>query len=73
MRESLIVSGKGKSSMRDYNKINDDELSKLCFVDADKKYITNVIEKSKQQIKEGNYKVILSVTNMDEKKDSAAL
>ena len=59
--------------MRDYNKISDDELSKLCFVDADKKYITNVIEKSKQQIKEGNYKVILSVTNMDEKKDSAAL
>ena len=53
--------------MRDYNKINDDELSKLCFVDADKKYITNVIEKSKQQIKEGNYKVIVAIDNVDEK------
>ena len=53
--------------MRDYNKINDDELSKLCFVEADKKYVANVIKKSKQQMEDGTYKVIVSVDNMDEK------
>ena len=35
-----VVARKGKSSMRDYSKISDEELEKLCFVNADKEYIT---------------------------------
>lgn len=52
--------------MRDYSKINDEELEKLCFVNADKEYITNVIKHSEQQVRDGNYKVIVSITDMDE-------
>ena len=52
--------------MRDYEKISDAELEKLCFVDADKEYITKTIRKTKQQVKEGKYKVIVSVTGVDE-------
>ena len=63
-----VLPGKGKSSMRDYSVISDEELEKLCFVEADKKYITNVIKESKKQIKEGNYKVIVSNTDIDEKR-----
>lgn len=46
--------------MRDYSKISDEELEKLCFVNADREYITNLIKDSKTQIKEGKYKVIVS-------------
>ena len=53
--------------MRDYSNISDEELKKLCLVDADKEYITNVIKESKNQIKEGKYKVIVSVADADEK------
>ena len=59
--------------MRDYSNISDTELSKLCFVEADKRYITNVIKKSKQQVKEGKCKVIVSVANVDEKKEFATV
>ena len=34
--------------MRDYSKISDEELTKRCFVSADKKYITNLIKDSKK-------------------------
>lgn len=57
--------------MRDYSKISDEELEKLCFVNADRKYITNLIKDSKTQIKEGKYKVIVSTTGIDEKKSTA--
>ena len=60
-----VVSGRGKTSMRDYSKMTDEELEKKCFVNADKKYITSVIKNSKQQVREGKYKVIVSVTDMD--------
>lgn len=59
--------------MRDYSNISDEELKKLCLVDADKEYITNVIKESKNQIKEGKYKVIVSVADADEKKKLAVL
>ena len=69
----VIVPRKGKSSMKDYSKISDEELKKSCFVNADKKYITNVIKESKKQIQEGKYKVIVSVDDIDETRKIAAL
>ena len=71
MSNKSIVSRKGKSSMRDYKKISDEELEKLCFMNADKDYITNVISKSKQQVREGKYKVVVSVTGIDKEKKIA--
>lgn len=59
--------------MRDYSKISDEELNRLCFVDADNQYISDVIESSNNQVKEGKYKVIVSVTNMDETERIAAI
>jgi len=59
--------------MRDYSKISDEELTKRCFVSADKKYITNLIKDSKKQIKEGKYKVIVSVPSVDEKRNAAGI
>ena len=66
-----VIPRKGKSFMRDYKKISDEELEKLCFVNADKDYITNVISKSKQQVREGKYKVVVSVTGIDKEKKIA--
>ena len=40
--------------MRDYKNISDKELEDLCFVNADKKYITDVIENAKKQFENGD-------------------
>ena len=62
----LFVPRRGKSSMKDYSRISDEELEKMCFVNADKEYITNVISNSKRLVEEGKYKVIVSVQDVDE-------
>ena len=60
MLQSFIkgVTRKGISSMREYTNISDKELKDLCFVNADKKYITNVIENAKKQFENGDYIVV---------------
>ena len=60
--------------MRDYSNISDEELEKKCFIKADKEYISNVIQKSKQQITDGKYKVVvLSTSEVGENKTIAAI
>ena len=50
--------------MREYTNISDKELKDLCFVNADKKYITNVIENAKKQLENGDY-IIVKKDGMD--------
>lgn len=69
----LFVPRRGKSSMKDYSRISDEELEKMCFVDADKKYITEVISNSNRLVEEGKYKVIVSATDMDEDNNIVAI
>lgn len=64
---------RGKSSMKDYSRISDEELEKMCFVNADKKYITEVISNSNRLVEEGKYKVIVSATDMDEDNNIVAI
>ncbi|MBQ2185028.1 MAG: hypothetical protein II399_10370 [Lachnospiraceae bacterium] len=59
--------------MKDYSRISDEELEKMCFVNADKEYITNVISNSKRLVEEGKYKVIVSVQDVDEDTNIAAI
>ncbi|MCR5374555.1 MAG: hypothetical protein K6E39_04180 [Lachnospiraceae bacterium] len=51
--------------MSDYSNISNEELKKKCFINADKNYITDVIKKSKQLVKEGKYKEIINVTDLN--------
>jgi hypothetical protein len=51
--------------MRDYTKMSSNDLEKVCFVNANKTYITNVVEDSKKLVKEGKYKEIVSVISVD--------
>ena len=51
--------------MRDYTKMSSNDLEKVCFVDANKTYITSVVEDSKKLVKEGKYKEIVSVISVD--------
>ena len=48
-------------------------IAEVLAINADKKYITNVIKESKKQIQEGKYKVIVSVDDIDETRKIAAL
>ena len=59
--------------MKDYSRISDEELEKMCFVNADKKYITEVISNSNRLVEEGKYKVIVSATDMDEDNNIVAI
>ena len=58
MKPNSVITRKGKATLRDYSKISNEELEKLCFVNADKEYITNVIREGRQQVKEGRYIVV---------------
>ena len=49
------VARKGYAFMREYGNISDEELKDICFVNADKEYITNVIEDAKGQYANGRF------------------
>ena len=72
-KRGLFVPRRGKSSMKDYSRISDEELEKMCFVNADKKYITEVISNSNRLVEEGKFKVIVSATDMDEDNNIVAI
>ena len=41
--------------MREYGNISDEELKDICFINADKEYITKVIEDAKEQLANGRF------------------
>lgn len=67
------VPRKEKTFMLDYSKMTDEEFNRINFIDADSTYIDDVIRKSKDQIKSGKYKVIVSANGIDESGSLGAL
>ena len=67
-----VISRKGKSSMRDYSKMTDDEIAELALKHYTDEELKERIALSRKQIREGNYK-ILNKTTLDEifKRDSS--
>lgn len=60
-----VVPRKGKSSMRDYSKMTDDEIAELALKHYTDEELKERIALSRKQIRKGNYK-ILNKTTLDE-------
>lgn len=54
-----VIARKEKASMNDLHNMSDEELEKICFVNADDQYITNTVKKAKEQYKDGKYITII--------------